>query len=206
MDSDLDEVIEVAGGGGGETFTSMTYYNSWTKHNYSVALVSDAPNDDKVVYSCPNLSSTSSGDVGGTLWLFNDGTTPVPNNVITHYLSTPEVTKFNYTGTRIGCDVDIRPILSAFDPSLITSLDDLLALASASLVGTTVFWEALTESGTTSGSNASSLGAYNSFYASLNSNPIYGIAIILSHFSGFSITAIDSTITMNRKSFKVVTA
>lgn len=197
MYSDDDGFIEVSGSGFG--FVDMPYYNSWAAFDYTTSVI-----DEKVTFTCPNLASTTGDEiVAGSLYLFNDGTTPLPFEKIKYYLTRVAINKFNFTGDRSATTLAIFPIEIAFDPSLITSLADLEALVSFNI--TSIYdWNLRVDNGSTSGQNPTSLLPVDFFNTSQFTGNIYGVAIMLRHFTG-SFTAIDSEIEVSGESIKVLT-
>lgn len=198
MDSDFDDIIEVAGGGGDLTFTDMIYYDSWTQADYTFNIT-----DDVISYTCPNLASSDNTVVGASLWLFNDGTTPLPSNKIKYYLSNPAITKYDYTGIIGACSMTIRPILNAFDPSLITSVSDLMALTS-SIVNTLFRWRPRVQDFDASGINESSVSELLYFELSQVDTNIFGVVIEFSNGPWGNVSAIDADIQANNEILKVV--
>lgn len=197
MYRDDDEIIEVAGGG--SIFTDMTLYDSWAITNYTVSIVPAPPKEDVIVYTSSDSEEGLGDPLAASLWLFNDGTTPLPSNEIKFYLSNPKLTKFDYTDGGASLGAVIRPIVSAFDPSLITSLTDLLALDYGvdrvvfGMTSTTAFTE----------TNESSATEFNYFYLSGESEKVFGVIIL---FDNGTITGATSDVEfqVNSKTLRVV--
>ena len=192
-----DQVIEVAGGGG-DLFADMTYYGSWTKDNY---VYDDS--GDKIIYSCANLSISSDVVICGSLWLFNNGETPLPSNTIRYYLSNPAFTKMDYDGDRIGYLLSIRPITSQFDPADITDVDYLDSIATSVPNVTARLFSQVDYS---TGLNDCSLSEANYFRESVYEGEVFGVVIELrSSLSGGVINSVDSEMQANNKILKVIT-
>lgn len=133
MYNDDDGIIEVAGGGGPSN-PSWTYYNTWT--NSSSNMTTDTSGG--LIKKSISNALTVQGDASVDLYLINDGTTPLPTGT---YLGS--LGRFVSTGSFgnatsgfvvvLTIQVELRLITQDFDPSLITSVSDVLALSSDQL-------------------------------------------------------------------------
>jgi hypothetical protein len=200
VDGAEDQYIEVAGGG--FNFTDMTYYNSWTESGYTVDEVEVSTDEYDLILTGPGaLDGVDGGEKSGSLWLFNDGTTPLPSASLKYLLSNSAVTKQDFIGRECYSQTSIFPITSPFDPSLISSLDDLLNLISPQPNVILIFGYRMDVN---AGTKNSSMVGMNYFREADYEGPAYGWAIVV-YDGRFNVDASgDIEVLINNKNLKVV--
>lgn len=206
----------IEGGGGGSSvnigIVPMAYYDSYALagSNY-VATITSPGGEDQLSYVGTNSTvdpGFSSTTVIASLWVFNDGidpigTTPLTSMVATDALPRLAITKGDYTGSgspQVTVGIGSGIITSAFDPSLITSLADLLSLTT-----TTGGFLSITGVSQNSFGTGEATASESNLYRNINvSSDVYGFVTTFA-YSGFNnINSTSFTVTLGNKNIRVI--
>lgn len=197
-------VIESGRGGAVDLgIVKMTYYDSYVLpgSNY-VATLTAGSGEDQLSY-VGTASTTTSGDVAASLWLFNDGTVPIPSMVPTFALPRVGMPIAEYTapGTAVlSVRVTIEVITSIFDPTTILTIADLDAI-------TTSKEQIFSQQGISRaafGTNDFTVTDTNLYVDLTNAVDIYGVAIFLNYNSSTNANPGTATLNLGNKDLRVV--
>ncbi len=188
----------------------MTYYESYilAGSNY-VATIDTGSGEDQLSFVGTDSTTSSNTVVAGALWLFNDGTTPIPSMVpqySLHRTGIPVGTYQTTAGAGAGIEnlVQISTITAVFDPALVLTLANLEALTQTprdtirSIKGGVSF-------PTLSADNSATASDANAF-TPINTadSDVFGVAIYFRHFQHINVSLSSFTLNLGNKDLRVI--